>query len=516
MIPGKSITAVIRYNERKVAKGFAMLLEADKFGCDAADLTYSQKLLRFRLLTRQNKKVKTNAVHISLNFTPEDLLGRERLHSIVRSYMQGIGFGDQPYLVYEHLDSAHPHVHIVTTNVQEGGKRIDLHMIGREKSEPTRKAIEKEFGLIPAESRKPEQEYQIKPINLEKVRYGQVETKAAISAVVRDVLRSYRFTSLEDFRGILTQYGVYVEGGRPGSRLSDKRGIIYCLLDDDGRRIGVPIKASDFYFKPTLNNIEKKFAPAAIARQAYAERLKITIDRIMAPMSRPLTDEAFTTALAEKGIYVHYQKDDGADIARLTYIDNKTRVVYAGDELGAAYSLSGIRTRMIPPPQQDIQKAADNSEFVKSVLAGTDFSKTLPQILTYWAAQGMMISVDEKGKYGPAYFLSRRGARWSHRVAADPSVSRWLNVNQVTAAQCELFRERLDKVLPPKPAYSEKRDIDIIAYRINQLIKELIVIIAQIVEEIFKLTPGRSYIPYQLLQTSRKKRTIKKRGHRPR
>jgi hypothetical protein len=171
---------------------------------------------------------------------------------------------------------------------------------------------------------------------------------------------------------------------------------------------------------------------------------------------------------------------------------------------------------MVAPPQQDVEEAASNNKFVKSVLAGTDFSKTLPQILTYWAAQGMMISVDEKSKYGPTYFLSRRGARWSHRVAADQAVSRWLTVNQVTAGQCELFHERLDKVLPPKPAYNEKKNIDMIALRINQVIKELTVIIAQIVEEIFRLTPGRNYIPYQLLQPPRKKRSIKKRGHTPR
>ncbi|MGI8583448.1 MAG: relaxase/mobilization nuclease domain-containing protein [Chitinophagaceae bacterium] len=38
--------------------------------------------------------------------------------------MDKIGFAEQPYLVYQHLDAGHPHIHIVTTNIQQSGKRI--------------------------------------------------------------------------------------------------------------------------------------------------------------------------------------------------------------------------------------------------------------------------------------------------------------------------------------------------------------------------------------------------------
>lgn len=64
--------------------------------------------------------------------------------------MQGIGFGNQLFLVYEHTDAGHPHIHILSTNVKPNGERISLHNLGRTKSEDTRKFIEKEFGLIAA------------------------------------------------------------------------------------------------------------------------------------------------------------------------------------------------------------------------------------------------------------------------------------------------------------------------------------------------------------------------------
>lgn len=64
--------------------------------------------------------------------------------------MDKIGFGDQPYLIYQHHDAGHPHIHITSINVQDNGKRIDMHNIGKDKSEPARKEIEEAFNLVKA------------------------------------------------------------------------------------------------------------------------------------------------------------------------------------------------------------------------------------------------------------------------------------------------------------------------------------------------------------------------------
>ena len=101
---------------------------------------------------------KSNTLHISLNFDPSEKLARKTLVAIAKSYMGKIDFGNQPYLVYEHIDSGHPHIHILTTNIKSDGARIDTFNIGRLKSDRARKEIEKEFGLVKAEglNQKPE------------------------------------------------------------------------------------------------------------------------------------------------------------------------------------------------------------------------------------------------------------------------------------------------------------------------------------------------------------------------
>ena len=69
-------------------------------------------------------KVEKPVVHISLNPHPEDVLTDIELQNIARDYLEKLGFGNQPYLVFKHEDIDRHHLHIVTINVDENGKRL--------------------------------------------------------------------------------------------------------------------------------------------------------------------------------------------------------------------------------------------------------------------------------------------------------------------------------------------------------------------------------------------------------
>src|SRR4028118_1405785 len=121
---------------------------------DAGEMNFYDKLNRFQNLIELNKTATTNTLHISLNFDPSEHFKREKMTQIATAYREKIGFGEQPYLVYEHRDAGHPHIHIVTTSIQENGKRIDTFNIGRNQSERARKEIEQSFGLVKAAGKK--------------------------------------------------------------------------------------------------------------------------------------------------------------------------------------------------------------------------------------------------------------------------------------------------------------------------------------------------------------------------
>src|SRR5690606_29039894 len=135
---GKDIKGALNYNEQKVLQGKATCIQANLFLKEVGQLNFHDKLNRFTELNNRNKRTRTNTLHISLNFAPGEKLGADKLNEIASTYMGKIGFGNQPYLVYEHTDAAHPHVHILTTLIQESGKRIPIHYVGKNQSEVAR------------------------------------------------------------------------------------------------------------------------------------------------------------------------------------------------------------------------------------------------------------------------------------------------------------------------------------------------------------------------------------------
>ena len=132
---GRSLRNALQYNEHKLTQKKAVLIHSANYGKDTDLLGFSDKIRRLETLAARNEKTKVNSVHISLNFDPSEKIPVDKLREIGDAYMQKIGFGVQPYLVYQHHDAGHPHIHLVTTNIRKDGSRIKLHNIGRSHSE---------------------------------------------------------------------------------------------------------------------------------------------------------------------------------------------------------------------------------------------------------------------------------------------------------------------------------------------------------------------------------------------
>jgi hypothetical protein len=339
-----SIHRALNYNEEKVKEKQARCIMAANYPKDHDQLSFSNKLNRLLKQAALNENVKRNSVHISLNFDPSEKLSVETLQAISKTYMDKIGFGEQPYLVYEHNDAGHPHIHIVSVKVKADGKRIDTQNIGRNQSSKARREIEKEFGLVKADERKLKQAFELKPVNAQKVIYGKSATKRAITNVLDTVVSHYKYTSLPELNAVLKLYNVITDRGSEDSRTFQKNGLVYRVLDEKGNKVGVPIKASDIYSKPTLKFIEKKFAENETMRQPMKQRVKNTIDwTLMKKPSIKLTE--LITALQKEKIAVVLRQNEQGLIYGITYIDHQNKAVFNGSDLGKAYSAKGIIER---------------------------------------------------------------------------------------------------------------------------------------------------------------------------
>ncbi len=341
---GHSIYRIVNYNENKAKEGVAECIGAANYPVDRDKMSINMKLKHFLKRMELNENVKRNSVHISLNFdVSESHLPKEKLVAIANEYMGKLGFGKQPYLIYQHHDAGHPHIHIVTTNIEADGKRIDLHHLGIRKSEPARKYIEKVFGLVRAEEQK-KQESKLEAIAAQRVQYGKSQTKRAIQNVLDYVIGQYKYTSLPELNAVLKQYNVLAERGSENSRVYQHKGLLYRVLDRDGKPVGVPIKASAFYSKPTLQFLETKFKENEVKRIPHKARVKNAIDLALLGKER-LSMEGLSKVLDREGVSTVFRQNADGLMYGITYVDHRTKCVFNGSSLGKKYSAKAIQER---------------------------------------------------------------------------------------------------------------------------------------------------------------------------
>jgi len=115
------------------------------------------------------------------------------------------------------------------------------------------------------------------------------------------------------------------------------------VLDENGNKIGTPIKASAFWHKPTLANLEKKYAKNEILRVQHKKHVKVNID--WALRNGKLTLEELKQALARESIEMVVQRTEEGKAYGVTFVDFKSKSAFKGSDLGKEYSAKGLEQR---------------------------------------------------------------------------------------------------------------------------------------------------------------------------
>ncbi|RDV11881.1 hypothetical protein DXT99_23540 [Pontibacter diazotrophicus] len=120
----------VHYNENKIAKGTAQLLASENFGMlhtgasGIADMDYKGYLLSWSRSDDNRQTVKQPQFHAVISCEGREKSAEELQHIAVE-YLKKMGYGSNPYLIYFHSDTDNNHVHIVSSRVNEEGKKID-------------------------------------------------------------------------------------------------------------------------------------------------------------------------------------------------------------------------------------------------------------------------------------------------------------------------------------------------------------------------------------------------------
>ena len=329
---GKNPGGAVRYNEAKVGNGEARLLVMQNYPGD--DFSVGEKIAVLDAQVSLNPRISEPTVHIALAFHPSETLSDDELTAIATDYMEAMGYGEQPMLVYRHEDTQHPHLHIVTVNIDSDGKKI-TDSNDQYRSNAIRKKIELTYNLVKAEE---QQRSFIINTHLPETlaEYGKEETKKAIGTVVQTAFKDYSFSSLAEFDRFIRHHGVQMNVREGGGELPWK-GLTFQLLAQNVP-VSREIKASAYHFAPTLNNLRHRFQSGSRKKAVQQASLTGRIQEVIAPY-QTITQDDFMAGLRNKDIQV---LDDGQSYV---YVDHKNRTVYSEENLGKSYTRQHLSGR---------------------------------------------------------------------------------------------------------------------------------------------------------------------------
>lgn len=335
---GNNLYGALAYNQEKIDAGLGKILEANRIFVPAdGQFSVGECMRDFERAMPPQVTTTRGIIHISLNPHPEDKISDDQLADIGREYMEKLGFGGQPYMIFKHEDIDRQHLHIVSTRVRSDGTLISDKK-NYEKSRQITDDLEKKYGLHPKDKKQGEA-WQLSPVDA-----SRGDLKKQVANAIKPLATMYKFQSLGEYRALLSLYNIGVEKVEGNNQGHQYTGLVYSALDADGNRVGKPLKSSLFgkpYGIEALEQTMKKSGEEIKAKGIVAD----TRTTVSASLTKARTGNDFRADLHGKGIDLILRYGNGGRLFGVTFIDHNNRTVLNGSALGKEFSANALGAR---------------------------------------------------------------------------------------------------------------------------------------------------------------------------
>ena len=327
----ENLGGALGYNFKKVEKGEASILLAQGlYQNKEGTYTMAEVFPDMQALIPEKCRTKKMVFHCSLNPHPDEKLSDEQLVQIAKEYMEALGYGKHPYIVFKHNDIAREHIHIVSLRVDSRGRKIN-DKFEKRRSKKITDALERKFGLIPS-SKVTDKAMKETP----KIDTNKGNIKEQVVNVVCMVLKHYCFCSLGELNAVLSKYNLAVEEVKTEFRGKKYDGLVYVPTDDKGGKISTPINASDIGHGVGYTAVQNRMQKS---KQAIKPLISIIRYKVLQTMrTSPNTEKELRQRLEEQGLRVAIRKNDNGRIYGITFIDDEQGIAFNGSRLGKGYA----------------------------------------------------------------------------------------------------------------------------------------------------------------------------------
>ena len=324
-----SLATTLGYNFKKVEKHEASVLLVQGLFQDRNGRYSRAQVLADMLRTIPERcRTKKAVFHCSLNPHPDEKLSDEALSRIAREYMEALGYGAQPYIVFRHNDIPRAHIHIVSLRVDSDGQKIN-DRFERRRSKRITDALEAKFGLLPSRKKK------VVSAQPSAVDINAGDIKRQVAAAVQYVLGRYAFQSVGEMNLLLTRFHVTAEEVKTERKGRPFDGIVYAATDADGHKICTPIKASEIGRQVSYAALRRHFEQS---KSVVRERAG-AIRRAIADVMQTSPDRAeFIDRMRGHGIETVTRINAAGRLYGITFIDDANGIAVNGSRLGKGFA----------------------------------------------------------------------------------------------------------------------------------------------------------------------------------
>ena len=327
----ENLGGALGYNFKKVEKEEASILLAQGlYQNKEGTYTMAEVFADMQAVIPEKCRTKKMVFHCSLNPHPDEKLSDETLTQIAKEYMEALGYGKQPYIVFKHNDIAREHIHIVSLRIDGEGKKIN-DKFEKRRSKQITDTLERKYNLIPSSKVSNKEE-----VETPKVDISKENMKEQVASALRMVLKHYRFCSLGELNAILSAYNLAVEEVKTEFRGKKYNGLVYVPTDDKGGKISTPINASDIGRGVGYTAVQNRM-------QKSKQNVKLLIPTVRKKVlqtmrTSPNTEKELRQRLEEQGLRVVIRKNESGRIYAITFIDDKEGIALNGSRLGKGYT----------------------------------------------------------------------------------------------------------------------------------------------------------------------------------
>lgn len=324
---GSSLYGAISYNGEKINEAKGRILGSNKVVIPPdGHVDVARMVEDFKSFMPKMGRTKKPVLHISLNPHPDDRLTDQDFEILAREYLDKLGFGEQPWVMYKHEDIDRHHIYIVTVNVNEQGKRLNQAFLFR-RSKKITSELEEKYNLHKAQRERVSPDTSITKLD------PAGDIKRQVANIVKLVGMRWQFQTLGEYNAILSLYNIRCEAtdGKVNGR--EYHGLVYFATNDAGETIANPFKASRLGKFASRSAVENKFE-----RSATRINLKPSRRIISSVINDSSGKDDFIAKLREKGIDILIRENNDGRIYGVTFIDHNTHTVLNGSRLGREFS----------------------------------------------------------------------------------------------------------------------------------------------------------------------------------